>query len=55
MEAKIKTREEALNILEKLPDDVLKRVAELATNEKAKSYFSNPVKYLMVKSYLSKN
>lgn len=49
---KIKNKEEALKNLEKLPEKVLIRLAELAQKPKALSYFSCPLKYGAVKSYL---
>ncbi len=50
---KIQTKQQALAHLESLPEKVLIRMAELSKNEKAQSYFSCPIKYGAVKSFLS--
>lgn len=47
-----KTKEEAIKQLEDLPDDVVKRLAELSTNKKALGYFSNPIQFAVVKGFL---
>lgn len=50
---KIQNKEEALQVLQNLPDKVLVRLAELSTNQKAQSFFSCPIKYGAVKSFLT--
>lgn len=50
---KIQNKEQALAQLQELPEKVLMRIAELSTNEKAQSYFSCPIKFGAVKSFLS--
>lgn len=49
----IQTKEQALQVLGDLPENVLKRLAELSSNENAQNYFSCPIKYGMVKEFLS--
>ncbi len=49
---KIQNKQEALAVLANLPDKVLIRMASLAQNEKAKSYFTCPIKYGAVKGFL---
>lgn len=53
MAQKIKTKKEALQVLDKLPDDALKRLAELSTNKKALGYFSNPIQFAVLKGFLN--
>ena len=50
---KLQTKEEALQVLENLPEKVLLRLAELSSNEKAQGYFSCPIKFGAVKGFLS--
>lgn len=50
--ANIKDKKEALKIIEALPEEVVKRLAELSTNKKAIGYFSNPIKFALVKGFL---
>ncbi|MFL0077019.1 hypothetical protein V3A08_07470 [Tenacibaculum maritimum] len=52
--AKIKSKEEALSKLSQLDEKVLIRMADLSENKKARSYFSCPLKYGAVKSFLNK-
>ncbi len=49
---KIQNKQEALKVLGSLPEKVLIRMAELSQNEKAKSYFTCPIKYGAVKGFL---
>lgn len=48
----VKTKEDALRVLNELPEETLKRVAELSTNKKARSYFSNPIQFAVLKGFL---
>lgn len=45
-------KKEALKKLEKLPEKVLVRIAELSANKKAIGYFSNPLQFGILKSFL---
>ncbi|MFJ1431297.1 hypothetical protein ACILE2_10935 [Capnocytophaga canimorsus] len=47
-----KTKEDYLAQLAQLDEITLKRLAELSKNEKARSYFSNPIKYNQMKLFL---
>lgn len=49
---KIQNKQEALEVLSNLPEKVLIRIALLAQNEKARSYFTCPIKYGAVKGFL---
>jgi hypothetical protein len=49
---KIQTKKEASAQLEKLPEKVLIRLAELSSHKEAQSYFACPIKYGAVKSFL---
>ncbi len=49
---KIQNKQQALQELEKLPEKVLMRMAELSQNKEARSYFTCPIKYGAVKSFL---
>lgn len=51
---KIKTKKEAIEKLSQLDEKVLIRMADLSENEKARSYFSCPLKYGAVKGFLNK-
>lgn len=46
-------KKEALKVLEELPDKVLIRIATLAKNPNAVSFFTCPLKFGVVKSFLS--
>jgi len=48
----IKTKEEALQVLSKLPEKSLIRMAELSTNKKAQGYFSNTIQFAVLKGFL---
>ena len=50
----IKTKEQAISTLTKLPDDVLIRVAKLSDNPKAIEYFESPLKYGILTGMLDK-
>lgn len=50
---KIKTKQDALNVLQNLDERVLVRMAELSYNKKALSYFQNTIQFNVVKSFLS--
>ncbi|WP_299134564.1 hypothetical protein [uncultured Tenacibaculum sp.] len=49
----IKNKKEAIAQLNKLDEEVVIRLAELSTNAKALTYFSNPVKFTLVKAHLN--
>ena len=49
---KITNKKEALKKLESLPEKALIRIAELSENKNALSYFTNPIKFGLVKGYL---
>ncbi len=49
---RIQNKQQALEVLENLPTKVLIRMAQLSQNEKAKSYFTCPIKYGAVKGFL---
>ncbi|MCD8405786.1 hypothetical protein [Tenacibaculum dicentrarchi] len=50
---KIKSKKEALEKLNNLPDAVVMRIAELSDNEKAYSYFSNGINFSLLKGMLN--
>lgn len=49
---KINTKDDALKVLNELPEKTLIRVAELSTNKKALGYFSNPIQFAVLKGFL---
>ena len=49
----INSKEEALSKLSELPDKALIRMATLASNKKALAYFTDPLKFGMVKGFLN--
>lgn len=51
--AQIKTKEEAIQQLNSMPEKALIRIAELSTNEKALKFFTNPIKFGVLKGYLN--
>ncbi|WP_299673261.1 hypothetical protein [uncultured Tenacibaculum sp.] len=51
---KVKTRQEALEKLSKLPEKALIRMAELSENKNALKYFTCPIKHGVVKGFLNK-
>lgn len=48
----LEIRSEAMSKLNDLPTVVLKNLAALSDNEKALGYFSNPIKFALVKGFL---
>ncbi|MBE7660966.1 hypothetical protein [Tenacibaculum finnmarkense] len=46
------TKAEAIKMLSDLPEETLSRMAELSSNKKAMSYFSNNILFALLKSYL---
>ncbi|WP_271406979.1 hypothetical protein [Tenacibaculum soleae] len=50
--ANINNKKEAITQLESLPETTLMRLAELSTNKKALSYFSNPIQFAVLKGFL---
>lgn len=50
--ARAKTKDEAIEKLSKLPKNIIINLAELSENEKALSYFSNPIKLGVLKGFL---
>ena len=48
------TKEEALEKIASLQEIIIIRIAELCNNEKAKSYFTNPILWNIAKKFLFK-
>lgn len=48
------TKEEALEKIASLQEIIIISIAELCNNEKAKSYFTNPILWNIAKKFLSK-